>query len=55
MLSEQIQKKIEEAEKIINEIEIVKRDYKDVLKEYNRLNKSILSLLLWIALNLESE
>src|SRR3989338_3673104 len=39
MLSEQIQKKIEEAEKIINEIEIVKRDYKDVLKEYNRLNK----------------
>ncbi len=39
MLSEQIQRKIEEAEKIINEIEIVKRDYRDVLKDYNKLNK----------------
>jgi len=39
MLSEQIQKKIEEAEKIIHEIEIVKRDYSEVLKEYNKLNK----------------
>lgn len=39
MLYEQIQKKIEEAENIINEIEAVKRDYKDVLKDYNKLNK----------------
>lgn len=39
MLSEQIQKKIEEAEKIISEIEAVKRDYKDTLKDYNKLNK----------------
>src|SRR3989344_5976921 len=39
MLSEQIQKKIEEAEKIINEIEGVKREYKDTLKDYSQLNK----------------
>ena len=40
MLSEQIQKKIEEAEKIISEIEAVKRESKDALKDYNDLNKS---------------
>ena len=39
MLSEQIQKGIEEAEKIINEIEGVKREYKDTLKDYSQLNK----------------
>lgn len=39
MLFEQIQKKIEEAENIINEIETVKRECRDVLKDYNKLNK----------------
>ncbi|MBI5803077.1 type II secretion system F family protein [Candidatus Pacearchaeota archaeon] len=40
MLYEQIQKKIEEAEKIINEIEAVKRESKDLLNDYNKLNKN---------------
>mgnify|MGYP001576284213 FL=1 len=43
MLSDQIQKKIEEAEKIISEIEAVKRESRDVLKDYNKLNKGFVS------------
>ena len=43
MLSDQIQKKVEDAEKIISEIESVKREYRDVLKDYNKLNKGFVN------------
>ena len=41
MLSDEIEKKIEDAERIINEIENLRRIKSDIEKDFNKLNKEL--------------